>query len=392
MRLTRKTVATALRKSRLHEPFFCSRYGFSPYQGCSHGCLYCDGRAEKYYVEGEFDTDIVVRHNIPQLLSEELAKLREPGVLAIGSGVSDVYQPVEVDLKLTRACAEVIAASGLPVMLATKSSLVERDIDIWSDIAVRSGFTLLMTVVTTRDDLRAETEPYGSSIQSRFRTLARFKRRGAATGLLAMPLLPGLSDSTEDIRNLYRAAADAGVDCVIPGNLTLRPGRQKDLFEAYIDKSHRQLKRLYERLYAENRPSGNTIVEYRRSLDPFLSQISRELGIPGQIPHRCFKGRIPAPDEVHLLLRHMLELYRRMPGADRLQKSVERYRRWLDQTRRYFNRRRSLEAGWVAEEFHRALAEEDERESLFANQKLTEFIRTVVNEGKTLDYPSLALR
>lgn len=382
-----RTVTTALRKGRLHEPFFCSRYSFSPYQGCGHGCLYCDGRAEKYYVEGVFDSDIVARGNLPDVLAKELSNLRELGTVSIGSGVSDVYQPVEADLELTRRCAEVLCATRLPVVLATKSSLVERDLDLWSDIANGPGFTLLMTIVTTNSELAADVEPGASSIGERFETLRRFKQAGATTGILAMPILPGLSDSESEIAGLYRAAASAGVDCVIPGNLTLRPGRQKDLFLRYVSARHPDLVDQYRTLYEEERRSGNTVVSYRRALYPVFARLSGEVGIPAQIPHRAFTGRIPAPDELYLLLCHMTELY---DNADRLHASLERYASWLDEKRRYFNRRRSLHAEWVTEELYTDLATEDSDGRLFGNRKLLRFVRNVL-DGGVFDYASKQL-
>lgn len=386
-----RQVAKALRKPRFHEPFFCGRYSFSPYQGCGHGCLYCDGRAEKYYVEGDFEHDIVARTNVPSLLAEELGKLREPGAVAIGSGVSDVYQPVEGKLRLTRACAEVLAERGLPVVLATKSSLVERDIDIWERVVADGGFTLLMTVVTTDEKLRTDVEPGASTIRSRLDTLRRFKAAGASVGVLAMPVLPGLSDGEADMRRLYRAVADAGADCVMPGNLTLRPGRQKDLFFDYIRRRHPELESGYARLFAEERQSGNTIASYRGDLYPIFDRLREEVGLPAHVPHRAFAGRIPKPDEIYLLLCHMSEIYSHR-GVDtrRLSASLERYRGWLDEKRRFFNRRRSLGCEWVSEQFTVALEQEDDAGVLFDNPRLTAFVRQVVG-GKVFDYTRLEL-
>ena len=95
-------VKKILRKNNLAGSFMCGRYSFSPYMACSHGCVYCDGRAEKYWVEGDFEKDIVVRKNLPELLSVELPKLRETATITIGSGISDAYQPPEIEEELMR--------------------------------------------------------------------------------------------------------------------------------------------------------------------------------------------------------------------------------------------------------------------------------------------------
>ena len=99
-----RTVKKAIRREQLADPFTISMYRFSPYHACEHGCSYCDGRAEKYYVDGVFDRDIIIRENEPELLELELPKLRERAPIGIGSGVTDVYQPVEVNERLMRRC------------------------------------------------------------------------------------------------------------------------------------------------------------------------------------------------------------------------------------------------------------------------------------------------
>jgi DNA repair photolyase len=384
-------VARGLKKNRMSEPFFCARYSFSPYQGCGHGCLYCDGRAEKYYVDGEFDRDIVARTNLPALLEQELDAIREPAFLSIGSGVSDVYQPVEETLRLTRACAEVVARKRIPVVLATKSTLVRRDLDIWGRVARETAFILLMTIVTVDDGLRTAIEPGASPTDDRLETLRVFKEAGCGTGVLAMPLLPGLSDAPTDVEELIDAVTAVGVDCVAPGNLTLRPGRQKDLFMDYIRRAHPHLEREYRRLYAEDRQSGNTIHQYRSTLYPRLEHALLDRGIPGELPHRLWKGHVNQADEIHLLLCHMAGLYRRQGVAvARLTESIDRYRRWLDEKRRYFNRRRSLPAGWVDDALANVAAEPGGLAGLLGNDRLADFVAQVL-DGKTLDYRTLAL-
>src|SRR3990172_1299304 len=95
-----RRVKCALRKAKLGEPFLASRFSFSPYMACGHGCAYCDGRAERYWVDGVFDRDIVVRTNIVEVLEAEVTRLRERAVVSVGSGISDAYQPVELSREL----------------------------------------------------------------------------------------------------------------------------------------------------------------------------------------------------------------------------------------------------------------------------------------------------
>ena len=57
-RIQTKNAAKGIRRGSVVDPFFGSRYSFSPYQGCVHGCLYCDGRAEKYFMDDVFDSQV----------------------------------------------------------------------------------------------------------------------------------------------------------------------------------------------------------------------------------------------------------------------------------------------------------------------------------------------
>ena len=91
-----------LRRSTVVDPWFVGRCGSNLYRGCEHGCAYCDGRAERYHVAGDFARDIQVKGNALELARDELARLREPGFLFIGGGVCDAYQPAERHYRLAR--------------------------------------------------------------------------------------------------------------------------------------------------------------------------------------------------------------------------------------------------------------------------------------------------
>jgi DNA repair photolyase len=251
-----REVKGALRKAPLAEPFFASRYSFSPYMACGHGCAYCDGRAERYWVEGEFDRDIVVRTNIAECLDCDLAHARERAPVSVGSGISDAYQPVEERLGLMRGTAEILLRHRFPASVLTKSSLVRRDLDVWRAVNDEAGFTLSVSLVFADDGERAIFEPGASPVADRVAALRAFKEAGCGVGVYAMPLLPWIADSGEALRRLLDLCRAAGVDFVIPGGLTLRPGRQKDFFLARLAASHPELVPRYRELYGENRSSG----------------------------------------------------------------------------------------------------------------------------------------
>src|SRR5262249_45696479 len=102
--------------------------GINPYRGCEHGCIYCYARPYHEYLglsSGlDFETKILVKENAPELLRRELTSPAwKPEILGL-SGVTDCYQPIERQFRLTRGCLEVLAEFRNPVRVITKNHLV----------------------------------------------------------------------------------------------------------------------------------------------------------------------------------------------------------------------------------------------------------------------------
>lgn len=384
-------VKKALTKNRCAEPFWASRYKFSPYHACQHGCLYCDGRAEKYYVEGEFDRDIKIRKNLPELMQIELGKIREKGIISGGSGVSDIYQPIEKEEKITRKCAEAILKHNFPAAVATKSSLILDDFDIWSEIAKKTGFIFMTSLITADENIRQDFEPGASSVQERLDTLKKLKDAGASVGVLAMPLLPGVCDSEKSIRELFTTLKEIPVDFVIPANLTLRPGVQKELYFRKIEENYPELLSFHKKLYSENRSSGNCIYSYREELYKIITRLLKETELCPQIPHKVYSKMLMKADEIHVLLCHMEMVYQ-MDGinTESLVKARNNYSKWLDEQRRHFNRSRKLEGSWVDENLF-YLFETGQSEKVLQNPKLNDFLKQIVFDNKIFDYQTKQL-
>jgi DNA repair photolyase len=212
-----------LRRSVMVDPFFLGRFGSNLFRGCEHGCLYCDGRAERYYVSGTFDRDIEVKSNALALAGRELDLMREPGFLFIGGGVCDAYQPAEERYALARGLLLLCQERRVPVHVLTKSTLVERDFDVLSAINRDTRAILSFSIALGEERQRAIFEPGAAPLAERWRLLRRAREAGLGTAVMAMPLLPGLSDQPEHIEALLTRAAEVGVDFVCAGGLTLRP-------------------------------------------------------------------------------------------------------------------------------------------------------------------------
>jgi DNA repair photolyase len=391
----------ALRRAALPDPFTYALYACSPYRGCGHGCSYCDGRAEKYYVEGDFARDIVTRDWLPDALARELAALREWGALALGSGVTDVYQPCERTALLTKRVAEAVAempdrsgAGGvapLPVALLTKSALVLRDLDLWQRVNARAAVLVLVSLTTLDDHIRETFEPNASSVGERLEILRTCNAVGIATGVLAMPFLPGITDDAGSIEALYDTLSELGVSFVMPGCLTLRPGRQRAHYEAVLAASHPELAELYASLYRENRSSGSPVWAYHRTLEQRVAPIRRRLAMPKLLPHQLLRHLLAPHDELCVVFAQMAELYRER-GVDtrRLERAAERYGTWLKGLRTELRRRRSLPACWLDERFRAAIAS-GELAQVLANDKLAPFAARIAGERALLDHQTLAL-
>ncbi|MEI6875148.1 MAG: radical SAM protein [Spirochaetota bacterium] len=397
MPLKRTSPNKALLRGDLPDNFTRGLYRLAPYRGCAHGCLYCDGRAERYFFEGEYEKDIDVRVSIPEALEKELPALREEGMVVFGSGTTDPYQPCEAHETITGRAARLLACppAGLPRLsatLLTKSSLIEGDRDAWLTINENRGFVLLMSITSIDESLREWMEPGASSFEERFRTLKAFKEAGCATGVLAMPLLPGLSDSRESVERLFEASREAKVDFVMPGGLTLRPGRQKDLYLRSLEARRPDLLEATRILYREERASGAPLASSSEELRRRTAKIGRDFQMPFLLPHRIFATLMPAWDSFRILLRDMGELYpARGIETGPLQEAASRYDAWLLDLRRHFRRHRSLPREWLGERFDFALVT-GELERVLDNPRLSSFAHAVIAEGARLDYLSLELQ
>lgn len=376
----------------LVDTYFVSKYHFSPYQACQHSCKYCDGRSEKYYVQGDFETDIVIRKNIADVLDTSLSKFREKGIIGISSGVSDPYQPVEIKEQLMSKCAAVISKHQYPAMLFTKSNMIMRDIDLWEEVHKNAGFTLMMSNVYPDDTHRKHFEPYASSVDARLKTLKAFKERGMSVGVLMMPILPYISDDQNAVVEMVKKYEEVGVDVVMPGGLTLRPGINKKTYFEVIQAHYPHLLQKYQYLYGENRQSGAPRNNYMKQKHLMYQKIIRGHNIPYEIPHHMYKHRLPIYDEIYVLMSHMLKIYSELNvNVDALALARKYYTEWLMHEKKYYARRRNLSYNEIESKVLYML-DSGEMMDYFKNEKLLSFFKQVILEDKVFDYLTRKLK
>ncbi len=211
------------------------RWSVNPYRGCYHGCAYCYARPSHEYLSfgagTDFDRKIVVKPHAAELLREAFDKPSWRGELIMFSGVTDCYQPLEATLKLTRGCLEVCAAYGNPVGIITKAPLVERDIDVLTQLHQKARVSVTVSVPLWDAEKARAIEPYVATPQRRIRTIAKLAEAGIPVGVNVAPHIPGLAD--EGMGEILEAAAAAGATHA--GFVFLRlPGSVATVFEARV--------------------------------------------------------------------------------------------------------------------------------------------------------------
>lgn len=321
-----KNIKSALRKTKIVDSYFVSKFHFSPYMGCQHGCKYCDGRSERYYVEGDFENDIVIRENSVSQLDIDLSKCRDKGIIFIGSGISDVYQPVEKDEKIMRGVIKTLIKHKVPLLILTKSALITRDIDLLKKLNKIAGVTVAFSLVYKDDKLRKIVEPGAASVPERIEALKLFADCNIGTGVMAMPILPKLVDNEDYLPKLFNLYENLNLDFLMLGSLTLRPGKNKDTYFSMIKEFFPSYLAEYQHIYRNNFPSGSPNYDYSK---PFYKKANTMLKdkISPVIPLKLYANRFPLYDVFYIYLQHMRVLYAHT-NTERLEIAYHNYKKW----------------------------------------------------------------
>lgn len=208
---------------------------FNPYRGCEHGCIYCYARPTHEYLglsAGlDFETKLFAKMEAPALLRKTLmAKSWQPQPIGI-SGVTDCYQPIERDLKLTRQCLKVLAEFKNPAFVITKNHLITRDIDIFKRMHEYNGIHLVLSITTLDKELARRMEPRASQPERRLQAIKELTEAGLPVSVNMAPVIPGLTD--HEIPSLLKHAAEAGATSAHYVMLRL-PFGVKDLFSEWL--------------------------------------------------------------------------------------------------------------------------------------------------------------
>lgn len=211
------------------------RFSLNPYRGCEHGCSYCYARPTHEYLglsAGlDFETKVLVKEDAVELLRQALAKPSWTPAPLVLSGVTDPYQPVERERRITRGLLELLAECRHPVGLITKNALIERDLDLLAPMAAEGLVHAAISLTTLDAELARDMEPRTSAPAARLRAIRTLSAAGIPVRVMTAPIIPGLTD--HELPRLLEAAAEAGATSC--GYTLLRlPGAVQPIFASWL--------------------------------------------------------------------------------------------------------------------------------------------------------------
>jgi DNA repair photolyase len=228
------------------------RWTINPYRGCSHACAYCFARPTHTYLDmnagRDFEKEIVVKVNAPEVLRAQLAKPSWKGEhIAMGTN-TDPYQWVEGRYKLMQGIWEALRDAANPCSVLTKSPLLLRDLDLMLQVAKRTQISANLSIPTLDEKMWRATEPHTPNPKARIEAVAELNRAGIPCGVLIAPLMPGINDAPEQVSKIVELCEEAGAVSIGGIALHLR-GEVRSIFFDWLRAKRPDLILQYEQMY-----------------------------------------------------------------------------------------------------------------------------------------------
>jgi DNA repair photolyase len=254
-------------------------WSLNPYMGCVHRCTFCYVRAFERRADRPSDdrygTSIRVKVNVADVLRRELARPSwERAWVAIGAA-TDPYQPAEGRYRLTRACIEALAEARNPFSIITRGPMIVRDVDVLVEAARRASVSVTFSIPTLDEEVWRKTEPSTAHPRQRLKAVSKLVDAGIKTGVGMAPILPGISDRPEQLRDVVKAAREAGATGVWTNLLFLRPGTREHFLE-HLAEDWPELVPKYRELYSSRAYLGADDV---KPVKRRVAALARELGV-----------------------------------------------------------------------------------------------------------------
>ncbi|WP_017608660.1 Rv2578c family radical SAM protein [Nocardiopsis xinjiangensis] len=267
------------------------RWTLNPYRGCAHACVYCFARRTHEYLDldsgRDFDTRIMVKTNAGELLRAELARPDWAGEpVAMGTN-TDPYQRAEGHYRLMPQIIGALREAANPFSLLTKGRLVLRDLDLIEEASRVTDVGLAVSVGSVEEAVWRSVEPGTPSPRARLDVVRRFAGRGLSCSVLMAPILPGLTDSAEQIEETVAAIAEAGAARLTPVVLHLRPGA-REWYRSWLQQEYPHLVPLYRELYGRGSYAPKA---YSDAVVAAVREAAGRHGLNGPATHRGRKER-----------------------------------------------------------------------------------------------------
>jgi DNA repair photolyase len=224
----------------------------NPYRGCTHACTYCFARSTHTYMDmnagSDFESKIVVKVNAPELLRKELRAKRWKGEhIAMGTA-TDPYQRAEGRYRLMSRIITTLTEFRNPFSILTKGTLILRDLDLLVAASEVTAVSTAFSVGTVDERVWERSEPGTPHPRKRLEAVRKLNDSGIPCGVMIAPVLPGISDSPDQLREVIEAAIDAGATHVSPILLHLRP-YVKEVYMGWLRQNYPDLVGRYEAMY-----------------------------------------------------------------------------------------------------------------------------------------------
>jgi DNA repair photolyase len=271
------------------------RWTVNPYRGCSHACTYCFARNTHTYLEfdagKDFDTQVVVKINAPEVLATQLRKRSWTHEhVAMGTN-TDPYQRAEGRYQLMPGIIRALADSGTPFSILTKGTTLNRDLPLLRSVSKEVDVGLGVSIALLDREIQRRVEPGTPSPQARLELVRRLRDAGLPCGVMVAPVLPGLTDSTEQLDALLTEIADAGATSATVLALHLRPGA-REWYAQWVAREHPELVPHYREIYGRGSYAGG---RYQRLLAARVGPLLRRHGFAREPPEA--NPRVPDPRE-----------------------------------------------------------------------------------------------
>jgi DNA repair photolyase len=266
----------------------------NPYRGCSHACVYCFARNTHTYLDLDagldFDRQIVVKVNAPEVLRRDLAAPKWAGEhIAMGTNV-DCYQRAEGRYRLMPGILAALRDFANPFSILTKGTLILRDLPLLRQASEVTSVGLAMSIGFVNQTLWRQVEPGTPSPRRRLDAVRALTDAGFRVGVLMAPILPCLTDTDESIDNTVAAIAGAGAASITPLSLHLRPGA-REWYLAWLERNYPHLLPRYRELY----PRGSYLSQrFQKDLSQRVQAAARRYRV-GQSDRQTART-LPATD------------------------------------------------------------------------------------------------